>query len=122
MALLRQRVRDRPPNPPPSEGRKRRSSLRIEPFDRAQQPDRPFLYEIVEGETELAVARGDASNQRQVLLDEETSRCRIACAGAHDQLLVIDVRSTCPCRPALRRSSAHTAIVFPVNRRCIREF
>src|SRR5207244_7610183 len=67
--LVRERAGDGLPDPPGRVRRELESLAVVELLGRANEPDRPLLDQIEEGQTLVAVSLGDRDDQTQVRLD-----------------------------------------------------
>jgi hypothetical protein len=85
-------ARDRLADPPARVGRELETPAPVELLDRANQPKRPFLDQVEEGEALVAVLLGDRDDQAQVRLDHRPLRVRVA---PFDPLRQLDLLSRC---------------------------
>ena len=84
--LVRQRARDRLPDPPRGVGRELESLAVVELLRGADEPDRPLLDQIQEGQALIAVALGDRDDEPEVRLHHLLLRPVVAALDPLGQL------------------------------------
>jgi hypothetical protein len=65
----------------------------VEPFDGADQPDRPLLDEIGERDAGASVAAGDGFHKPQVALDHHPLGVRVAALDAPGEDYLVGLRA-----------------------------
>jgi hypothetical protein len=76
--LVRERARDRLPDPPGGVGRELVTAAPVELLDGADQPQRAFLDQVEERQALVAVVLGDRDDETQVGLDHPLLRLHVA--------------------------------------------
>src|SRR5581483_1027094 len=99
MAFFCKRMRDLFPRAPVGEGGKGRAAGAVEALDGVEQAEGAFLDEIVIRQAEVAIAGSQATDEREVALDEKTRGSAIAMLRSFDKLFVGHRRRRCPTRP-----------------------